>query len=60
MVIFALGAVSYFNELKNIQERFIDIRLFGATIPIKAEGGGSSIQITGPLQRIPKQHLCPG
>ncbi|WP_457557375.1 type I-B CRISPR-associated protein Cas7/Csh2 [Candidatus Harpocratesius sp.] len=40
------------NDLtyKDVQRRFIDIRLFGATIPIKAEGGGSSIQVIGPLQ----------
>jgi len=35
------------EEVKNA---FIDVRLFGATIPIKSEEGGSSIKYIGPVQ----------
>lgn len=43
------------NYLKNLKDidilnEFIDCRMFGATIPIKAETGGSSIKFTGPIQ----------
>ena len=40
------------NDIKKmIPNKLIDIRLFGATIPLKAdEGSGSSIIYTGPLQ----------
>ncbi|WP_067933422.1 type I-B CRISPR-associated protein Cas7/Csh2 [Alicyclobacillus kakegawensis] len=39
-------------DLPVILDRLIDIRLFGATMPIKGEsaGSGSSIQVTGPVQ----------
>ncbi|GMA49928.1 type I-B CRISPR-associated protein Cas7/Csh2 [Alicyclobacillus contaminans] len=40
------------KDLPTILDQLIDIRLFGATMPIKGEGsgGGSSIQVTGPVQ----------
>lgn len=34
----------------DVLEEFIDTRMFGATIPIKSDTGGSSITITGPIQ----------
>ncbi|MDQ0191303.1 type I-B CRISPR-associated protein Cas7/Csh2 [Alicyclobacillus cycloheptanicus] len=40
------------KDLPEILDQLMDIRLFGATMPIKGEGGGagSSIQVTGPVQ----------
>ncbi|WP_206918467.1 type I-B CRISPR-associated protein Cas7/Csh2 [Alicyclobacillus suci] len=40
------------KDLPEILDQLTDIRLFGATMPIKGErgGGGSSIQVTGPVQ----------
>lgn len=39
-------------DLPSILDKLIDIRLFGATMPIKGEGdgAGASIQVTGPTQ----------
>lgn len=39
-------------DLPTILDKLVDIRLFGATMPIKGEGGGggTSIQVTGPVQ----------
>ncbi|PWI57011.1 type I-B CRISPR-associated protein Cas7/Csh2 [Sulfoacidibacillus thermotolerans] len=40
------------GDLPTILDKLIDIRLFGATMPIKGDGdgGGASIQVTGPVQ----------
>jgi len=39
------------NNLPWLLSKLIDVRLFGATMPIKSEGGkGSSITFTGPVQ----------
>ncbi len=38
------------NDLNQILDRLIDVRLFGATMPIKLEGKGQSIAFTGPVQ----------
>jgi len=39
------------KDLDNLLEKLIDVRLFGATIPIKLEGTkGQSIAFTGPVQ----------
>lgn len=38
------------EDLNKILDKLIDIRLFGATIPIKLEGKGQSIAFTGPVQ----------
>lgn len=40
------------EDIEWIVSKLIDVRLFGATMPIKAEGGGSgsSITFTGPVQ----------
>ena len=37
-------------DIKDFLSYFIDIRLFGVTLPIKAEGRGSSITFIGPMQ----------
>lgn len=38
------------KDLNQILDRLIDVRLFGATMPIKLEGKGQSIAFTGPVQ----------
>ncbi len=38
------------QDLNLILEKLIDVRLFGATMPIKLEGKGQSIAFTGPVQ----------
>ncbi len=38
------------KDLETILERLTDIRLFGATIPVKLEGKGQSVAFTGPVQ----------
>lgn len=38
------------KDLDKILEQLTDIRLFGATIPIKLEGKGQSVSFTGPVQ----------
>lgn len=41
------------GDIQLILENLIDVRLFGATLPIKGEkekGGGQSISLTGPVQ----------
>ncbi len=38
------------DDLNLILEKLIDVRLFGATMPIKLEGKGQSIAFTGPVQ----------
>lgn len=49
-----LGHKATTDDLPTILERLIDVRLFGATMTIKAQGAtgspGSSIQVTGPVQ----------
>ncbi len=46
-----LGHRATTNDLPTILERLIDVRLFGATMPIRGQGAtGSSIQVTGPVQ----------
>ena len=38
------------QDLNLLLEKLIDVRLFGATMPIKLEGKGQSIAFTGPVQ----------
>ena len=38
------------DDLDRILQKLIDVRLFGATIPVKLEGKGQSIAFTGPVQ----------
>ncbi len=38
------------QDLNLLLEKLIDVRLFGATMPIKLEGKGQSIAFTGPIQ----------
>ncbi|MFQ5627835.1 MAG: type I-B CRISPR-associated protein Cas7/Csh2 [bacterium] len=38
------------EELNSLLDKLIDVRLFGATMPIKLEGKGQSIAFTGPVQ----------
>ncbi|MBC6951883.1 type I-B CRISPR-associated protein Cas7/Csh2 [candidate division KSB1 bacterium] len=38
------------EELQTLLNKLIDVRLFGATMPIKLEGKGQSIAFTGPVQ----------
>jgi len=38
------------QDLNQILEKLIDVRLFGATMPIKLEGKGQPIAFTGPVQ----------
>lgn len=39
------------EEMEGLLNKLIDVRLFGATMPIKIEGGkGSSVTFTGPVQ----------
>ncbi len=38
------------EDLNTILDKLVDIRLFGATIPIKLEGKGQSVAFTGPVQ----------
>jgi len=38
------------DDLDEILEKLIDVRMFGATIPVKLEGKGQSIAFTGPVQ----------
>ncbi|MBC7342918.1 MAG: type I-B CRISPR-associated protein Cas7/Csh2 [Clostridia bacterium] len=47
-----LGKQAGPSDIPRILESLIDVRLFGATMPIKGEGGrgGTSIRFTGPVQ----------
>lgn len=38
------------EDLQRLVDKLIDVRLFGATMPIKLEGKGQSIAYTGPVQ----------
>jgi len=38
------------DDLNKLLEKLVDVRLFGATMPIKLEGKGQSIAFTGPVQ----------
>ncbi len=38
------------EDLKMLLDKLVDVRLFGATMPIKLEGKGQSIAFTGPVQ----------
>ena len=38
------------KDLDEILAKLVDVRMFGATIPIKLEGKGQSIAFTGPVQ----------
>lgn len=40
------------NDLPELLEKLLDVRLFGATMPIKGErrGGGEAVNLTGPVQ----------
>ncbi|MDZ7267104.1 MAG: type I-B CRISPR-associated protein Cas7/Csh2 [candidate division KSB1 bacterium] len=38
------------EDLQTLLNKLIDVRLFGATMPIKLEGKGQSIAFTGPVQ----------
>lgn len=47
-----LGHDATSDDIDDILSKLIDIRLFGATMPIKGErrGGGTSLSLTGPVQ----------
>jgi len=38
------------DDVPVLLEKLVDVRLFGATMPIKSEDGGSSLTFTGPVQ----------